>query len=183
MPGNGHSRFAQFIAPHLEVLYRAGHRLCRNRADAEDLVQDVCMRALGTWRREPIESPRAWLLRIAFRLHVDGVRRAASRRAYSLDADDRVEPAAERGAPDDSAETSLRLEALDAVWAELNADQQALLALYAEGYRLSEIAEIAELPLTALKARLHRARVRLGKLIEQRNQQRRPHAAMTGDAS
>lgn len=177
------SPFTQFIAPHLETLHRTGYRLCRNRADAEDLVQDVCVRALRAWPEADVAAPRAWLLRIQYHLHVDGLRQASGRREEWLDDPAHVERAADTPEPDASAETSLRVEALDAVWSELNTDQQALLALYAEGYRLSEIAAIADVPVGAIKARLHRARARLGKLIEQRRRAHTSRAAIAGDAS
>lgn len=181
MADKSRSRFAQFIAPHLEALYRTGYRLCRHRADAEDLVQDVCMRAFKSWRSGEIESPRAWLMRIQYRLHVDGLRRLAGRRDESLDEPGRAEPAAVSPEPDASAEASLRVEALDAVWAELTTDQQALLALYAEGHTLTEIAAIAEVPVGAIKARLHRARTRLGKLLERRDRALVARTAIAGD--
>ena len=37
--------FDRLIAPHFAALYRAGYRLTGNRPDAEDLVQEVCLRA------------------------------------------------------------------------------------------------------------------------------------------
>lgn len=181
MAKDSRSRFAQFIEPQLGTLYRTGYRLCRSRADAEDLVQEVCVRALKGWHEADVASPRAWLLRIQYHLHVDGVRRAACRPSEPLDDSARGEPAAEAPEPEAIAETALRVEALDAVWGELTSDQQALLALYAEGYRQNEISAILGVPVGAIKARLHRARARLGKLIETRHRKRAERAAIAGD--
>jgi DNA-directed RNA polymerase specialized sigma24 family protein len=50
-------------------------------------------------------------------------------------------------------------------WQHLEKDQRALLALHAEGYTLEELHEITDLTTDVLKARLYRARVRLGKLL------------------
>jgi RNA polymerase sigma-70 factor (ECF subfamily) len=183
MAAKRRSRFTQFIAPHLEALHRTGYRLCRHRADAEDLVQDVCVRALKAWQNADVAAPRAWLLRIQYHLHVDGLRQVSGRREEAFDEGTYAESTADMPEPAAAAEALQRVEALDAVWRELTTDQQALLALYAEGYRLAEIAAIAEVPVGAIKARLHRARTRLGRLIEQRNRAHTSRAAIAGDAS
>ena len=48
----------------------------------------------------------------------------------------------------------------------LDTEQRALLALHVEGYTLAELESITDLSTDVLKARLYRARVRLGKLLE-----------------
>lgn len=45
MPNPDARLFATLIEPHLDALFRAAYRLARNRADAEDLVQESCVRA------------------------------------------------------------------------------------------------------------------------------------------
>lgn len=156
----------QRLAPHLDALHRAAYRLCRHGPDAEDLVQEVCVRAFGnTQSFAAADSPRAWLLRVLFNLHVDQARR--QRATTPLDEATAVAEGAAAAARDPaaSAERWHELDALAQAWPALTEEQQALLALYAEGYRLKEIVAITGLPLSALKARLHRARVRLGKLL------------------
>ena len=37
--------FQAQVAPHLPTLFRVAYRLVRNRADAQDLVQDTCVAA------------------------------------------------------------------------------------------------------------------------------------------
>ncbi len=166
-PPTDAERLARFLAPHLTALRRAAYRLCRSAADAEDLVQEVCLRAYERLDDPAtIGAPRTWLLRVQYRLHVDGLRRAgpgtepldalASAGIEAADGDD----------PEHDAETAVLAERVAAAWPSLTPDQQALLAFQAEGYTLAELAEATGLPLTALKARLHRARVRLGKLLQ-----------------
>jgi RNA polymerase sigma-70 factor (ECF subfamily) len=168
MANTGQQRFSEFIQAHLHALRRAAYRLCRSRSDAEDLVQDVCLRVFEKVAQlEHIESPRAWLLRVQYNLHIDAARRRPPGNTESFD--ELAPPLPEISAacdPQADAETALLIEALDRIWADLNRDQQALLAFYAEGYSLNELAAITQLPVGAIKARLHRARVRLGKLLE-----------------
>jgi len=170
-------RLARFVEPRLPALRRAAYRLCRRIADAEDLVQEVCLRAYEQLAAlDGIAAPRAWLLKVQYHLHLDRVRRA--RPTASLD-DDGIAADALAAADDPAADAdrTALAERLAAAWPELTPDQQALLAYYAEGYSLRELTEITGLPLSALKARLHRARVRLGKLL-QRTAERRPLAAV-----
>ena len=73
-----HPEFRELVAPHLAALFRSAYRLTGNRADAEDVVQEVCVRAythLATLRT--LEQPKSWLLKIAYRVFVDGARRRA----------------------------------------------------------------------------------------------------------
>src|SRR5438045_7705830 len=71
-----HADFARLIAPHADALFRAAYRLTGNRADAEDLVQDVCVRAYANLvTLAKLERPKAWLMKIQYRAFVDGARR------------------------------------------------------------------------------------------------------------
>ena len=58
-------------------------------------------------------------------------------------------------------------------WDSLTNDEQLLLTLHGiEGLSLSEVQEITGLPIGTIKSRLHRSRVRLGRLLER--EQRKP---------
>jgi RNA polymerase sigma factor (sigma-70 family) len=166
----GQPQFDRLIEPHLEVLYRAAMRLCRDEHDAEDLVHNVCLRAIDKLAGgADIASPRTWLLRVQYHLFIDEARRRLRIGQQSLDEPSVLAPASDEPGPEQRAATAMLSEEVDQAWRELERDQQALLALCAEGYTLSEMAEIAGVEVTALKSRLHRARRRLGKLIRSRH--------------
>ncbi len=57
-------RFGEMVLPHLDDAYGLARWLTGNRADAEDVVQEACMRALASLDQAMIERPRAWLLTI-----------------------------------------------------------------------------------------------------------------------
>jgi RNA polymerase sigma-70 factor (ECF subfamily) len=153
-------RFESLIEPHLDALYRAAYRLSRKRADAEDLVQETCVRAfLNVAQLQESQPVKAWLLRVLHNVFVDGVRRA--RLVHVADVGpDGVESSAVSPdpTPESSAYTAQREEQLQRAWLRLERGHRALLALRAEGYTLAEIAEITGLALDALNARLYRAR-------------------------
>jgi RNA polymerase sigma-70 factor (ECF subfamily) len=57
-------RFNEMVLPHLDDAYGLARWLTGNRTDAEDVVQDACMRALASLETTVVERPRAWLLTI-----------------------------------------------------------------------------------------------------------------------
>ena len=164
MPNPDARRFAILIEPHLDVLFRAAHRLARNRADAEDLVQETCVRAY-----ERIAEPRdpqlvkPWLLRVMHNLFIDGVRRARIVSLASSGDDEGAASSAAHSSPEESLNTAEREEQLHRAWLKLDRSHRALLALQAEGYSVQEISEITGVEVEALNARLYRARRNLAR--------------------
>ncbi|HZF30098.1 MAG TPA: RNA polymerase sigma factor [Gammaproteobacteria bacterium] len=160
-------RFQALVSPHFEVLHRAAFRLTRRHHDAEDLVQEVCLRAcreLG--KLEALESVRGWLLRVQYRIFVDGVRkRVRSAVDPAADGDLTDSLASEEPGPEEQTSAAYTQERVDRAWTELTPEQRALLALHAEGYGLAELEQIFGTNRNSLSARLHRARARLAKLI------------------
>jgi RNA polymerase sigma-70 factor (ECF subfamily) len=160
-------QFEAIVRPEFDALYRAALRLTRSREDAEDLVQDVLLRAFPELDRlATLESPRGWLLRVQYRIFVDEFRRR--KRAPFAQAGEAANAdlaASEQPGPDELTELAHRGEQLTRVWRELDRQQRALLALHAEGYSLAEMAGFTGLSRNAIGVRLHRARARLARLI------------------
>ncbi|HEY9182353.1 MAG TPA: RNA polymerase sigma factor [Gammaproteobacteria bacterium] len=161
-----HSDFSALIAPHLAALFRSAYRLTGNRPDAEDLVQEVCMRAyaeIGTLRS--FEQPKGWLFKVAYRAFLDGVRRRARSRVGATGEDFDATRFSDGPTPEETTEAELAERRLLDAFGRLDRDQRALLALHVEGHTLAELQAITDLSTDVLKARLYRARVRLGRLL------------------
>lgn len=161
MSGSDSRHFKGLIEPHLDALFRAAFRLARTKPDAEDLVQETCVRACR--RLSELDESRhvkAWLLRVLHHVFVDGARRAQRSPLASLANGmdpGRSAPCMEPG-PEESACRSQREEQLERAWLKLDRGHRVLLALRAEGYGLAEISEVTSVPTDALNARLYRAR-------------------------
>ena len=160
--------FKRLVEPHLDALYRAAFRLVRNDAEAQDLVQETCIRAYQ--RISELDESRhvkGWLLRVLHNVFVDETRRARRSPVTSLEeVGASSSPCLDPG-PEEATYARQREEQLARAWSKLERDQRALLALRAEGYGLSEIAEITGAAVTALSARLYRARQSLARYLEQ----------------
>ncbi|WP_226963571.1 sigma-70 family RNA polymerase sigma factor [Nostocoides sp. F2B08] len=67
--------FREHVEPEIEVMLRVALSLTRERADAEDLVQESLIRALRALDSFDGRHPRAWLLTIVRRTHLNMNRR------------------------------------------------------------------------------------------------------------
>ena len=57
-------RFQALVLPHLDAAYNLARWLTRNDSDAQDVVQDACVRALRYLESFRGDRPRPWLLQI-----------------------------------------------------------------------------------------------------------------------
>ena len=75
--GDRSREFEEVALVHLDTLYRSALRLAHNRAEAEDIVQETCLRAFRNFHRfNPGTNCRAWLLTILRNIFLNRVRRA-----------------------------------------------------------------------------------------------------------
>lgn len=142
----------------LPVLLRFARSLTRDATAADDLVQDVVVRALE--RQDLFDeqrSYRTWLLTLTHNLFVDGWRRAQARTRSQPELEARsvafTEPPQEQAA---ILKDTLR------AFEILPPDQRAVLHLVVvEGASYAEAAEILDVPVGTIMSRLSRARERL----------------------
>ena len=69
------------VEPLIPALRRYARALMRNRAAADDLVQDCLERAVSRWQQRRDGSIRAWLFTILHNLAVDQFRQLGARAA------------------------------------------------------------------------------------------------------
>jgi RNA polymerase sigma-70 factor, ECF subfamily len=148
--------FAELVRRHQSKVRALLLRLCGDRSLADDLAQEVFMRAYrGLLGFEGRSSFGTWVYRISYNVYLNHRTRTRSYAMLPEDYDVRA------AAPDD---------ALSAPRADLRRDLQAAIAELPERYRAvivlyylqevsyPEIAEILELPLGTVKTHLHRAK-------------------------
>jgi len=139
-------------------------RLLGDRAEAEDVAQEVMLRAWqGIGRFQGRSSYFTWLYRIA----VNEASRALERRSrrpagVALSADELQLPAAPSDGPEHQAEARELREAIERALAALPMDLRTAIVLRdVEGLSTQEAAAIAGVSLAAFKSRLHQARLRV----------------------
>jgi RNA polymerase sigma-70 factor (ECF subfamily) len=158
--------FTRWVLPEVDVLYRVARSLTGQAADAEDLVQDTLVRAYRAIGTFDGRHPRAWLLTILRNTARNRSRKAPPR---LLDDHDYVEPEA---APDDRPEYVVVDRRFDAVVAQASDElperfREVIVFVDIEGFCYAEAAEALGVPLGTLMSRLHRARMRIRRQLEQ----------------
>lgn len=152
---------------HAHVVFALLLRILRDRTAAEDLLQEVFLRA---WQQadlfdETRGTMRCWLYSMAHNLALNELRRRRRRpqlyEPVASDADDGdnafaalVDPGAD---PADDACCALRNAQIAAALAQLPPPQREVLRLYAAGFSQSEIAARLGEPLGTIKSRMRRS--------------------------
>ena len=143
------------------------YKLCRDDGRAEDLTQEVFLRALQNRALMESFAPgqcKAWLFAAARNLYCDQVRRAVKEESLLalLDPDDAE-------TPDETAEAALGTVDLDSLLGTLDPLDKMLFPLrYEEGYNASELGRKFELPPGTVRTRLGKVRHLLKqKLLEE----------------
>ena len=161
--------FEEIALPHLGSLYGAAFRLTRNARDAEDLVQDVMLRAYRFWDSfERDSNCKAWLFKILTNTFINSYQKAKRGREVlnaavaEQQATDGVlvheNALAQRDPEGLLLEHSLSEDVAKAL-ADIPADfRLAVVLCDIEGFSYKEIAEIMECPVGTVMSRLHRGR-------------------------
>jgi len=158
------------LAEHRERLLRYTQSMVRDRSDAEDVLQEILLRAhRGFAALRAGEAATTWLFRIATHACLDHLRQRVRRPAIDADAD----PDALAGSGEDPVTLQTTMERremsacvqrfLDALPDEY---RSAIMLTELEGLTGPEISDLLGVPLTTVKMRLHRARRMLQEELE-----------------
>jgi RNA polymerase sigma-70 factor (ECF subfamily) len=164
-------RFEAVVLPHLDAAYTLARYLTRNAHDAEDVVQDACLRAIRhfeSFSGEAETSARAWLLAIVRnaayssrrRHRAEDVATEFDEKAHSAAvADEHPETALLRGAAKESL-----ARALDRMVPEY---REVIVLRELQGLSYKEISDVAGVPVGTVMSRLSRARTHLQRTLRE----------------
>jgi RNA polymerase sigma factor (sigma-70 family) len=169
--GHDPEAFGRLYDIHVDRVYRHIHYRVGNQQDAEDLTQQVFLKA---WQSIPrykeTASPFiAWLMTISHNLIVDFYRTRKDK-AY-LEAEILADGSA--SSPEQAAETSLEQQRLRRAILRLGGDEQQVVILrFIEGFEFSEIASVLNKKEGNVRVILHRALVKLRTILEKDERRR-----------
>lgn len=164
--------FERLVQPHFDRLYRFAWRLTGGKAQAEDLFQELLIKAFGKLDDlVEIDEPGSWLCRVMYNLFIDERRRFARRRLQTVDEGmlpgDGLAGLPGDADPEADQQRHERLVRLDRALRALSDDHRVVVLLHdTEGYKIEEIQEITGIPVGTVKSRLHRARARLREILD-----------------
>jgi len=153
-----HADFVTLLGEHQRLVYRVAGSYARERADVEDLAQEIAAqawRSFGTYDAQRRFS--TWLYRIALNVAISWLRIEAPRRRRSVSYEAGLhEPAVSDALDDDDGSRILR----GFIESQTPLDR-AVLLLYLEERPLAEISEILGLTTTNLTTKINRLKERL----------------------
>lgn len=153
--------FEDTVLPHLDAAFNYARWLTKNDAEAEDLVQDACVRAMRFFASCRNDSARAWLFAIVRNTWFSRVSRKSERHLVALEheeanlADAALDPEEQLLQHHAVAQVRSALEQLPVDFREV------LVLREIEGLSYKEIAVVLQVPIGTVMSRLARARERL----------------------
>ena len=159
-------KFEKIVQDNLDSLVQLAYMKCKNKELAEDLVQEVCIKAYQSFLRkesnnEELVNPKAWLFKILINTHIDFVRKKQLETIEidSLDVEDKKDSIR-------SVETSLFFKDLNKALDKLDPNQRIVVYLAdINEYSYTEISNLLDIPIGTVTSRLYRARQALRKLL------------------
>jgi RNA polymerase sigma-70 factor, ECF subfamily len=156
------NRFRQMALPHLDEAYNLARWLTRNGHDAEDIVQEACLRGLRGFSNFRGDDARAWLLTIVRNTCYTWLKRQRSQKNV-MDVEADIEAVESTGAdPFSVLSRNIQSQQLRAAVEELPVEFREVVVLKdLQGLSYREISQIIAAPIGTVMSRLARGRRRL----------------------
>ena len=155
--------FARILDHYERMIYTVVFRMCRNQEDAEEITQDVFIRAfqnLGQFSKTSRFS--SWLYKIAYNTSINFLRK---KRIPLISRDIEDESIMDYGLSDENVWSTLRnherISFVQMALSQLEPKDGTLLTLFYLGeLSVKEIAEVLSVKTSTIKVQLHRARAK-----------------------
>lgn len=158
-------KFAEYVEPEIAVMLRVAGSLAGRTGGAEDLVQETLIRAYRAIDSFDGAHPRAWLLTILRRTHINMNRRQRPIVVDDFEVMHRARPAfgsGQQDGPEDQVlAATLHPRLQDAVKALDPRFRTVLLLVDVDGLTYAETAAVLDIPVGTVMSRLSRARDRV----------------------
>lgn len=167
------TRFANVVLPHLGDAYALARWIARNDSDAEDIVQEACLRAYRGIAGFGDVNARGWVLSIVRNTAYTWLKKHRDPKLVMVDTIEEVADAAinwDQGPPAPDSGLIERADAarLEAAIAALPAEfRETLVLRELQGLDYRAIAEVTGVPIGTVMSRLARARRRLMALLRE----------------
>jgi len=171
--------FPQLMGQLRARLHRYCARMVGSILDGEDIVQETLIKANASYDARAVQNVEGWLFRIAHNAALDFLRKRAREQALFDNESD-----ASDAAPDPDAHADRRIVAGAALRTFMRlapAQRSAVILADVLGYEAEEAATVMETSVAAVKAALHRGRMRLREIAQQPEDAARPSALSPDD--
>lgn len=163
------SAFELLMRTHESRMYAVALRMCANREDAQDCLQEAMLRIYRAISNFKFQSSFAtWAYRITMNTCLDELRRRKLRTATSLDVllDTGWSPTDDGETPEQYSIASEQRRMLEKAIADLPEDMRAAIVLRdVQGFSYDEIARMLEANVGTIKSRISRGREKLREVL------------------
>ena len=164
--------FNDLVTLHQDQLFALVVRMVPDRDQASDVVQEAFFSAFRNLAGFRGGSVKSWLNRISVNAAMDTQRlrkRRPSQPYPELDDESWQPPAGPEADPERIAVTAERSRAINEAMTRITGDQRTAIVLFdVEGYDYGEIADMTGVSLGTVKSRIHRGRLALRAILEDR---------------
>ena len=170
-PALSRDDFIRLAMGELDAVDRVAKSLCRDKAEAEDLVQETYLRALRAHESFKLHEfgIRPWLLRILHNVRVNRVKREY-RQPMGVDAEQLDAATAPPEAPPPMIGGKFNDDEINRAMDQLPPDLRTILIMWAvDELSYKEMAQVLDVPLGTVMSRVHRARQRLAEILPRPN--------------
>ena len=163
------SHFEHAIVPHLDAAYNLARWLTGNDQNAQDVVQEACLRAFRAFAGFHGENGRAWLLTIVRNTAYTALQKDRGL-SQMTPFDEEIHGQVERPGGETTPATALsgaedQQRITQAIAALPEEFREAIVLRHQDGLSYKEIAEIAGVPTGTIMSRLARARARIKQFL------------------
>lgn len=169
--GGDPSAFNRLMQQHERRMYAVALRMCANREDAQDCLQEAMLRvyrSIGGFKGQ--SSFSTWVYRITMNTCLDELRRKKNRQSTSLDGllDQGWSPADGENIPEKQAVRSEARQILHAAIQELPDDMRSAIVLRdIHGLSYDEISRTLDINVGTIKSRISRGREKLREKLKE----------------
>jgi RNA polymerase sigma factor (sigma-70 family) len=170
MAGSDESQFEQVIMPHIDAAYNLARWLARDDHDAQDIVQEACLRAFRFFGKFRGGNSRSWLLTIVRNTAYTWLRQNRPQGIVSVSDEEWTEipdasHSAGHGAIHLKADAGMLRTALEQLPTEF---REALVLRELEGFSYKEIADLTDSPMGTVMSRIARGRKQLQEYLNRK---------------
>ena len=159
--------FEETVLPHLDAAFNYARWLTRNDADAEDVVQDACVRAMRFLSSLRDDDARAWLFTIVRNTWYSRVSRKAKATEETRLNDGPMERPDSALDPEERLLQQHTVALVRGAMEQLPVDfREAIVLREIEGLSYKEIAAVVGVPISTVMSRLARGRERLQTVLK-----------------
>jgi RNA polymerase sigma factor (sigma-70 family) len=163
---DNHARFSKLVLPHLADAYALAYRITGSHADADDALQEACLRAFRAVGDVADNSARPWMMTIMRNTAYTWIRKNRPTVVFGVDDLEGVEVAqAEPGEPDSEKMVIAKSDMETIIAALPDPFREMVILRDIHGLSYREISERTKVPIGTVMSRLARARSRFATIV------------------